>query len=124
MIKEKTKAPTFKLPSTSRINYSLTDSLGKYVVIYFYPKDDLISHNKFKDKYKIKINLLSDVSKKVLKTYKVWGKKNFMGREFMGVTRSTFLIDKRGIILKIWHNVKVKEHAKDVLNFLNSISKN
>tara|TARA_A100000164_G_C21504851_1_gene584194 strand:- start:9 stop:479 length:471 start_codon:yes stop_codon:yes gene_type:complete len=154
--KEKTKAPNFKLSSTSKIDYSLKDSLGKYVVIFFYPKDDtpgctletidfnklltkfkkleceiygiskddLESHNKFKNKYKIKINLLSDVNKKVLKTYKVWNKKKFMGREFMGITRSTFLIDKKGIILKIWHNVKVKEHAKDVLNFLKTVSKN
>ena len=124
MTKEKTKAPNFKLSSTSKIDYSLKDSLGKYVVIFFYPKDDLESHNKFKNKYKIKINLLSDVNKKVLKTYKVWNKKKFMGREFMGITRSTFLIDKKGIILKIWHNVKVKEHAKDVLNFLKTVSKN
>jgi len=92
--------------------------------IYGISKDDLESHNKFKNKYKIKINLLSDVNKKVLKTYKVWNKKKFMGREFMGITRSTFLIDKKGIILKIWHNVKVKEHAKDVLNFLKTVSKN
>jgi len=155
MIKEKTKAPLFKLPSTNKKNYMLRDSLGKYVVIYFYPKDDtpgctietndfnklissfkkleceifgvskdsLKSHNKFRDKYKIKFDLLTDEKIEVLKKYKVWAKKKFMGREFMGILRTTFLIDKKGKIIKIWKNVKVKDHAKDVLETLKSLSK-
>ena len=155
MIKENIKAPIFKLPSTNKKNYSLKDSLGKYVVIYFYPKDDtpgctietndfnkllpkfkklncevlgvskdsLKSHDKFRDKYKIKFDLLADEKLEVLKKYKVWGKKKFMGREFMGVIRSSFLIDKKGKILKVWDNVKVKDHAKEVLETLNNIMK-
>jgi peroxiredoxin Q/BCP len=59
----------------------------------------------------------------VLKKYKVWGKKKFMGREFMGILRTTFLIDKKGKIIKIWDNVKVKDHAKDVLETIKSLSK-
>ena len=77
-----------------------------------------------KKKYKIRFNLLSDLDKKVLKKYKVWGKKKFMGREFMGIIRSTFLIDKKGRILKMWDKVKVKGHAKEVLKTLKIISKN
>ena len=155
MIKEKNLAPDFKLPSTNKKEFSLKDSLGKYVVIYFYPKDDtpgctietndfnkllpkfkklncdifgiskdnLKSHNKFRDKYKIKFDLLADEEIKVLKKYKVWGKKKFMGREFMGTNRSTFLIDKKGKIIKIWQNVKVKDHAKEVLNTLKNFQK-
>ena len=155
MIKENTKAPLFKIPSTSKNEYSLKDSLGKYVVIYFYPKDDtpgctietndfnkllpkfkklncdvfgiskdnLKSHDKFRDKYKIKFDLLSDEDLTVLKKYNVWSKKKFMGREFMGILRTTFLIDPKGKIIKIWENVKVKDHAKDVLDTLNSIQK-
>ena len=155
MLKEKIKAPNFKLPSTSKDNYSLKDSIGKYVVIYFYPKDDtpgctietndfnkllpkfkklncdifgiskdnLKSHDKFRDKYKIKFDLLADEELTVLKKYKVWGKKKFMGREFMGVLRTTFLIDKKGKIIKIWKNVKVKKHTKEVLETLKNISK-
>ena len=155
MIKENIKAPMFKLPSTNKKNYSLKDSLGKYVVIYFYPKDDtpgctietndfnkllpkfkklncevlgiskdnLKSHDKFRDKYKIKFDLLADEKLEVLKKYKVWGKKKFMGREFMGVIRSSILIDKKGKILKVWDNVKVKDHAKEVLETLNNIIK-
>jgi len=141
------KALNFTLPSTNKVNYNLTDSLGKFIVLYFYPKDDtpgctietndfnkllskfkkldcdvygiskdnLKSHNKFRDKYKIKFNLLADEDLKVIKKYKVWGKKKFMGREFMGVLRTTFLIDKKGKIIKVWENVKVKDHAKEVL---------
>jgi peroxiredoxin Q/BCP len=65
---------------------------------------------------------LADEELKVLKKYKVWGKKKFMGREFMGVLRTTFLIDKKGKIIKIWDNVKVKDHAKEVLEFLKNLS--
>ena len=68
--------------------------------VYGISKDSLESHIKFKKKYKIKFDLLSDLDKKVLKKYRVWGKKKFMGREFMGIIRSTFLIDKKGRILK------------------------
>ena len=155
MVKENTQAPSFKLLSTNNYEYSLKDSLGKYVVIYFYPKDNtpgcsieardfnkllpkfkrlncevfgvskdsLKSHDKFKDKYKIKFDLLSDQDLKILKKYKVWAKKKFMGREFMGILRTTFLIDNKGKIIKIWKNVKVKDHAKEVLNKLNTIVK-
>ena len=154
MLKTNTKAPDFKLPSTSKDKYSLKDSIGKYVVIYFYPKDDtpgctietndfnkllskfkklecevygiskdnLKSHDKFRDKYKIKFDLLADEELTVLKKYKVWGKKKFMGREFMGIIRTTFLIDKKGKIVKIWDNVKVKDHAKEVLETVKNLS--
>ena len=153
MLKNNSKAPNIILPSTSKDKYSLKDSSGKYIVIYFYPKDDtpgctietndfnkmlskfkkldceiygiskdsLKSHDKFREKYKIKFDLLSDEDLKVLKKYKVWGKKKFMGREYMGINRTTFLIDKKGKIIKIWENVKVKDHAKEVFETLKSI---
>ena len=65
---------------------------------------------------------MADEEIKVLKKYKVWGKKKFMGREFMGIIRSTFLIDRKGKIIKIWKNVKVKDHAKEVLKTLKEFS--
>ena len=149
------KASNFTLPSTSQNNYSLKNSIGKYVVLYFYPKDDTLgctietndfnkllpkfkkldceiygiskdslkTHDKFRAKYKIKFNLLADEEIKVLKKYKVWGKKKFLGREFMGIIRTTFLIDKKRRIIKIWENVKVKEHAKEVLETLKNYQK-
>ena len=155
MLKINTKAPNFYSISTANVLYSLKNSLGKYVVLYFYPKDDtpgctietndfnklftkfkklncdvfgiskddIKSHNKFKEKYKIKFDLLVDDEIKIVKSYKVWAKKKFMGREFMGVIRSTFLIDPKGKIIKIWRNVKVKDHAKEVLDTLKNIQK-
>jgi thioredoxin-dependent peroxiredoxin len=155
MLKEKSIAPKFTLNSTGNNKYSLKDSQGKYVILYFYPKDDtpgctietndfnklltkfkklncevygiskdnIKSHNKFKNKYKIKFDLLADDEIKIVKSYKVWAKKKFMGREFMGVVRSTFLIDPKGKIVKIWDNVKVKDHAQEVLDSLKHIQK-
>ena len=155
MLKNNTKAPNFRLPSTNKSDYQLKDTLGKYVVIYFYPKDDtpgctietidfnkllskfkklnceifgisrdnLKSHDKFREKFKVKFDLLSDEETKVVKKYKVWGKKKFMGREYMGINRSTFLINPKGKIVKIWENVNVKDHALEVLETLKSISK-
>ena len=143
------KAPNFKLNSTSGKIVELTKIKSKYIVLYFYPKDDtpgctletkdfnsllsnfkkvkcevfgiskdsLESHKKFKEKYKVKFELLSDEDKKSIKAYKTWGKKKFMGKEFMGQIRSTFLI-KDNKILNEWRNVRVKDHAKEVLNFL------
>jgi len=72
----------------------------------------------FKEKYKLPFTLLSDESKKMIKSYGVWKKKKFMGREFMGIVRSTFLIDKTGKIKKIWSPVSVKDHVKEVLENL------
>ena len=90
--------------------------------IFGISKDSVSSHNKFRDKFKIKFNLLADEDLKVLKKYKVWGKKKFMGKEFMGILRTTFLIDKKGKIIKIWKNVRVKEHANEVLKTLQNIT--
>ena len=64
---------------------------------------------------------MADEKIKVIKKYKVWGKKKFMGREFMGIIRTTFLIDKKGKIIKIWNNVMVKDHAKEVLETIKNI---
>ena len=66
------------------------------------------------NKYRLKFNLLSDEKKEVIKKYGVWGKKSFLGKEFMGIVRTTFLINSKGKIHKIWNNVRVKDHAKEV----------
>ena len=145
----KKKAFNFKLISTSDEVVELKKIKSKFVVLYFYPKDDtsgctietndfnkllskfkkldciifgvskdsLESHKKWSKKLKLKFDLLSDEKKISLKGYKVWAKKNFMGREFMGIIRSTFVIEKSKII-KEWRNVKAIGHAKEVLNFI------
>ena len=85
--------------------------------IYGISKDTIESHLKFKKKYKVKFELLSDENKIAIKEFKVWGKKKFMGKEFMGLIRSTFLL-KKNVILKEWRNVRVKGHAEEIYNFL------
>ena len=85
--------------------------------IYGISKDTIESHLKFKKKYKVKFELLSDENKIAIKEFKVWGKKKFMGKEFMGLIRSTFLL-KKNVIIKEWRNVRVKGHAEEIYNFL------
>ena len=146
------KAPIFKLPSTSGDIFEI-DKIKKYIILYFYPKDDtpgctlesrdfnklnsvlkknktlvfgiskdsIDSHKKFKKKYKLKFDLLSDEKLNVIKKYGVWGPKQFLGKKYMGIIRTTFLISPKGKILKIWPNVRVKDHAKEVLEELKKI---
>ena len=78
--------------------------------------DDVESHKKFCEKMGIKYSLLADVDKVVSKQFDVWGKKQFMGREYLGVTRSTFLVDEKGKIFKIYPKVKAAGHSKEVLD--------
>ena len=84
-------------------------------------KDNIESHKKFIDKFKIPFQLLSDEKIIVLKKYGVWGEKSMYGKKFMGIKRTTVLINPKGKILKIWNNVKVTDHAKEVLNFLKEV---
>jgi len=150
MIKENSKAPNFKLPSSNNKNFEINKSLDQYLVIYFYPrdntpgctneakdfsklykefkklnceifgisKDDVDSHKKFISKFKIPFQLLSDEKITALKKYGAWGEKNMYGKKFMGIKRTTVLINPKGKIIKIWNNVKVKDHAKEVLSCL------
>lgn len=78
-------------------------------------KDDVESHKKFCEKMNIPFVLLADTKTEVAKKFGVWGKKNFMGKEYMGVTRSTFLVDEKGKIFKAYPKVKAAGHAKEVL---------
>ena len=80
-------------------------------------KDDVSSHKKFCDKMKIPYILLSDVETNTSKKFGVWGMKKFMGKEFMGINRSTFLVNKKGIIFKVFPNVKPAGHSKEVLAY-------
>ena len=77
--------------------------------------DSIESHKKFADKYELPFTVLSDTGAKVAKAYKVYGLKTFMGRKFMGVKRTTFLIDEKCRIVKVMPKVDVKHHADEVL---------
>lgn len=147
------EAPQFCLPDKDNNEVCLKNFQDKYIVLYFYPKDntpgctteaigftgilpelqklDAVvigvspdspeSHARFIEKKNLKVTLLSDVEKKVIKAYGKWGKKKFRGKEYMGVTRSTFLIDPDGNIGYIWPKVSVIGHVEDVKQILEEI---
>jgi peroxiredoxin Q/BCP len=78
-------------------------------------------HQKFIAKYNLPFDLIADENKKIVKKYGVWQEKKLYGKTFMGIIRSTFIIDKNGVIHKIFTKVKVKEHVEEVLHFLKKI---
>ena len=77
--------------------------------------DDEKSHQKFRTKYGLPMDLVSDTDKSVVEAYGVWGEKSMYGKKYMGVTRKTFLIDEDGKIAKVFDKVNVEEHADEVL---------
>lgn len=92
----------------------------KDTVILGISKDTVASHKKFAQKYSLRFAIFSDVDKKVIKEYKAWGKKSFMGRTFDGTLRKTYLIDKKGNIIKIYENVNPLTHPQEILKDLES----
>lgn len=88
------------------------------LVILGVSADSVKSHKKFAEKFELPFPLLSDETKEVCEVYGVWGKKKFMGREYMGINRMSFLIDEKGKIAKIYNEVKVKEHKDEVVQDL------
>jgi thioredoxin-dependent peroxiredoxin len=77
--------------------------------------DDVTSHVKFKEKYALPFTLLADPEHELAERYGVWGEKSYMGRKYMGVDRSTFVIGADGTVTKVFHGVKPASHADDVL---------
>ena len=84
--------------------------------------DPIVRHQKFIEKYQLPFTLLSDEKKKVVNLYGVWAKKKFMGREYMGTLRTSFLISPKGIVEKVYEKVKPETHAKEVLADLKELS--
>ncbi|MEP2829582.1 MULTISPECIES: thioredoxin-dependent thiol peroxidase [Alphaproteobacteria] len=78
-------------------------------------KDTIEKHCKFRDKHNLTVRLLSDEDGKMLEAYGVWAEKSLYGRKFMGINRTTFLIDEKGVIRQVWPKVKVNGHAEEVL---------
>lgn len=83
--------------------------------------DSVKSHDKFARKFKLPFPLLADEEKKIVQAYGVWGEKKFMGRAYMGVHRTTFLIGKDGKIRKVWEKVKPEGHAEEILAALREL---
>jgi len=83
--------------------------------------DSAASHNKFADKYELPFTLLSDENKEVVEKYGVWKEKSMYGKKYMGIERTTFLIDEKGIIKNIFPKVKVAGHVEEVMKALGEI---
>ena len=86
-------------------------------------RDSLKSHNNFKEKFKFKFDLISDTDEKICNMFDVIKEKSMYGKKYMGVERSTFIINEKGILIKEWRKVKVKDHALEVLDFINEYVK-
>ena len=147
-------ATDFNLKDQNGETVSLKSYLGKWVVLYFYPKDDtpgctteacnfrdarddivklndtviigiskdsVASHAKFAKKYGLNFKLLSDPDHKIIETYNSWGKKKFMGREFTGTLRNTFLISPEGLIVKEYLGVNPKQHSSEIIRDLKTL---
>ena len=146
------KAPRFCLPDADEQNVCIEDLAGKWIVLYFYPKDNTPgctleavtfssrkkefeerntvivgispdspkSHCHFRDKHDLTVRLLSDESHEVAEEYGVWVKKNMFGKSYLGIQRSTFLIDPDGNITETWRKVKVPGHVDAVLDRINA----
>lgn len=99
-----------------RDDYSAYEKAG--IVILGVSPDDVQSHVKFKKKFQLPFPLLADEDHKVCELYQVWGPKKFMGREYQGVLRTTFLIDENGKIIDVFENVRPAEHSAEVLSAL------
>lgn len=91
------------------------------VVVLGVSADSIKSHKKFADKYGLSYPLLADTDTAVSQRYGVWKEKNFMGKKYMGVSRETFLIDKDGIVRKIWPSVKPDNHANEVFEVIEAL---
>ena len=96
-----------------RDDYSAYEKAG--VVVLGVSPDSVESHVKFKKKFDLQFPLLADDGHKVCDQYEVWGPKKFMGKEYEGVLRTTFLIDPDGMIKKVYENVRPAEHSKEIL---------
>ena len=149
-LKEGMSAPDFELPASSGKPCRLADLKGKWVVLYFYPKDNtpgctrqacafreakprltkknavvlgvskdsLSSHERFSRKHDLNFTLLSDSEGKVCDLYDIFKQKTLYGRTFLGIERSTFLINPEGKIQKIWRRVVVEGHEEEVLKLI------
>ena len=147
-------APQFTVQDDRGEPVTLADLRGKWVVLYWYPKDDtpgctieaceirdnfellsgeaevfgispdsVSSHVKFRDKFELPFRLLADADHAVSEQFGVWGPKKFMGREYMGVDRATFIIAPDGTVAKVFENVKPAGHALELLTTLQTLKK-
>ena len=104
-----------------RDNYSLLKKKG--IIVLGVSPDDENKHKKFEKKYDLPFTLLADDKKKIIDQYGVWGEKTLFGRKYMGVHRTTFLIDEKGIIVKIFQKPNSGKHSEEILKAWDEESK-
>ena len=92
-------------------------------VVFGISADSVESHKKFSDKFQLPFPLLADTQQQVVQAYGVWGEKQFMGKTYMGISRTSFLIDPKGIVAKIYPKVKPEEHTEEILQDLAQLKK-
>jgi peroxiredoxin Q/BCP len=93
----------------------------KNTIIIGISKDSIDKHEKFKKKYNLNFILGSDEDTKICEKFDVWKEKSMYGKKYMGIERSTFLIDSKGVVRKEWRKVKVTNHIEDVLSAVNKL---
>lgn len=112
--------PKDNTPGCTKEAIGFTEHLAAFekacVTVVGISPDPIKMHTKFKDKHSLEIILVSDEEKSALEAYSVWVEKSMYGRKYMGVERSTFLIDSNGKIAKVWRKVKVAGHVEEVLD--------
>ncbi len=81
--------------------------------------DNVESHRKFREKYKLKFDLIADTDKEILQAYNAWGEKSMYGKKYMGVIRTTYVINEKGIIQEIFEKVETKDHTEQILKKIN-----
>jgi peroxiredoxin Q/BCP len=118
--------PKDNTPGCTKEACGIRDNYAQYkqhdVVVLGISTDSIKSHLKFVEKFDLPFTLLADVDKEVVELYKVWGKKKFMGKEYMGTNRMSFLINPKGQIVKIYEKVKPADHAEEVLADINEFT--
>lgn len=155
MITEGANFPDFSLPDQHGHAHSLAEYAGKWLVMYFYPRDNtagcsleaanfaslvtkyadlgavvvgisadsIKSHARFAEKLNLPFTLLSDEEHALLKAAGVWQKKKMAGREYMGIVRTTVIVDPQGAVRHVWTKVKVEGHTEEVLEKLTQVQK-
>ncbi|MBI4437645.1 thioredoxin-dependent thiol peroxidase [Candidatus Uhrbacteria bacterium] len=119
--------PKDDTPGCTKEACTIRDAWPKYkklkMHVFGVSVDSVKSHEKFAGKYDLPFTLLADHDKSLVKKYGVWGKKKFMGREYLGTNRTSFLIDPSGKIAKVYENVKPEVHAEEVLADVKAMTK-
>lgn len=117
--------PKDDTPGCTREACDFRDNAGRLqsadTVVIGISKDSTRSHTKFKEKYELPFTLLADTDGKVIEAYGCWVEKSMFAKKYMGIQRTTFLIDKEGIIREVWPNVKVTGHVDEVLTKLQEL---